>query len=118
MVDYKAELKIFCETQLKKDVESVPLNVAKLLEKPNRIKAILYQDCDQILLDKELQQQIGYSILPNGGWYVAMKSLMPNVTKEMVDWWFWWHAQDPIRYKMWFPNTHKCNAYDTKYETY
>jgi hypothetical protein len=37
---------------------------------------------------------------------------MPGVTAEMLDWWFWWHAMDPLRYKIWYPNSHQSNSVD------
>lgn len=117
-MDYKTKLTTFCETQLNKKAPSVPTDIANLLNEPNSIKTISVTDCNDILLDKALQQQVGYSILPNGGWYVAMKSPMPNVTKEMIDWWFWWVPQAPIRYQMWFPGSHKTISYDAKDERY
>ena len=117
-MDYKTELKAFCEAQVKKNAAPIPVDVAKLLEEPNCIKAISYIDCNELLIDKELQQQIGYAVFPNGCWYVAMRSPMPGVTQEMIDWWFWWQAQDSLRYKMWFPNAHKHIRYDKKDETY
>ncbi len=37
---------------------------------------------------------------------------MPGVTAEMIDWWFDWHARDPIRYRIWHPDAHFGNALD------
>ena len=31
---------------------------------------------------------------------------MPGVTSEMIEWWFRWHAREPIRYQVWFPGAH------------
>lgn len=61
---------------------------------------------NRLLSDVELQNEIGFCQLASGGWLVAMKSEMPGVTREMVEWWFWWHAQEPLRYKIWFPGEH------------
>lgn len=49
----------------------------------------------------------GYCWLPDGVGYVAMRVPMPNVTGEMVEWWFDWHPDDPARYVMWHPAAHK-----------
>lgn len=112
------ELDIFCQKQLTKKVEPVPAEIIKQLEQPNQIKTISYQNCDEILTNKELQKQVGYSQLDDGGWYVAMVSQMPNVTKEMIDWWFWWHSQDALRYQMWFPGSHIDISFGKKDENY
>lgn len=117
-MDIVKELNLFCEQQVKKNAAPLPASISKVLEKPNQIKAIEFSECDQIILHKEIQQQIGYTELPNGGWYVAVKTPMPNVSKEMFDWWFWWHAQEPISYKMWYPQYHFNNRYDIKDREY
>ncbi len=33
-----------------------------------------------------------------------------GVTGPMVDWWFDWHADDPIRYRIWHPLAHQGNS--------
>lgn len=41
--------------------------------------------------------------------YVAVLTKMPDVSGEMIDWWFWWHAVESLRYKIWFPGSHLAN---------
>ncbi len=48
----------------------------------------------------------GYCKMSDGSVYVAVLTKMPNVTGEMLDWWFWWHPMDPLRYKIWYPEAH------------
>ncbi len=31
---------------------------------------------------------------------------MPKVSVEMLYWWFRWHAEDPVRYQIWYPGMH------------
>ena len=62
-----------------------------------------------------LPAEQGYSILPDGGGYIANYVKMPGVTVEMIDWWFIWHFIAPpsvpkgngnLRYKIWCPKEH------------
>lgn len=62
-----------------------------------------------------LPAEQGYSILPDGGGYIANYVRMPGVTVEMIDWWFIWHFIAPpsvprengnLRYKIWCPKEH------------
>ncbi len=64
-----------------------------------------------VLLDPaELPGECGWCVLPDGCGYVAMRTEMPGVTGEMVDWWFDWHPHDPIRYRIWHPLAHESNS--------
>ena len=38
--------------------------------------------------------------------YVAVRTEMPGVSGEMWDWWFDWHPRDPLRYRLWYPDSH------------
>lgn len=31
---------------------------------------------------------------------------MPDVTADMLNWWFVWHGLDPLRYAIWDPEDH------------
>ena len=55
-------------------------------------------------------KKMGYYPLKDGGWLVAGNIPMPNVTAEMLYWWFAWHELDPLRYAIWDPEDH----FDTK----
>jgi hypothetical protein len=50
--------------------------------------------------------ETGYCWMPDGSCYVAVLTRMPGVTGDMLDWWFWWHALEDLRYKIWFPGAH------------
>jgi hypothetical protein len=66
-------------------------------------------DPDTLLDASELPGECGWCTLPNGCGYVAVRTAMPAVTAEMVDWWFDWHPRDPLRYRVWHPLAHKSN---------
>ncbi len=51
-------------------------------------------------------EKSGYFPLKEGGLLVAGNIPMPNVTAEMLQWWFAWHGLDPLRYAIWDPEDH------------
>lgn len=44
----------------------------------------------------------GYCVMPDGSGYVAARTFMPGVTPEMMNWWLKWHAEEDLRYKIWY----------------
>ena len=48
----------------------------------------------------------GYSLHDDGSMHVAVLTPMPGVAPAMWDWWFWWHATETERYKLWYPRAH------------
>ena len=67
-------------------------------------------DVDRLLDPAPLATETGWCTLPDGVGYVAVRTPMPAVSAEMVDWWFDWHADDPLRYRIWFPAAHETNS--------
>lgn len=53
--------------------------------------------------------ETGVCFMPDNSCYVAVLTRMPKVSGEMLDWWFWWHALETLRYKIWFPGSHLAN---------
>lgn len=53
--------------------------------------------------------ETGWCLLPDGSAYTAVRTLMPGVSGQMLDWWFEWHALDPLRYRIWYPQAHFDN---------
>lgn len=66
-------------------------------------------ELDRLLDPTPLPDENGWGVLPDGVVHVAVRTPMPGVTGEMVDWWFDWHADDPQRYRMWHPG-HVSNS--------
>ncbi len=63
--------------------------------------------------EKNKLLDVGYLIGENGfrrnedgSVYAAVLTKMPNVTIDMIDWWFWWHAAEDVRYQIWYPDMH------------
>lgn len=69
-----------------------------------------FEDRKRLLKDGYLPMENGYTTLADGTKLVATLTDMPNVTGEMMDWWFWWHLGRPIRYKLWHPLEHARNG--------
>ncbi|MFT4049848.1 MAG: hypothetical protein QM648_08420 [Solirubrobacterales bacterium] len=64
-------------------------------------------ELDRLLDPTPLEAERGCCFRGDGVGYVAMRVEMPDVTGEMVEWWFDWHPDDPARYVMWHPTAHK-----------
>lgn len=58
--------------------------------------------------------EAGARRLPNGMIEVAAYTRMPNVTAEMVDWWFADYLQTTEHYKMWEPDAHVWMEWENK----
>lgn len=43
---------------------------------------------------------------------------MPEITPEMIRWWFWWHPLKPERYRVWYPGEHFTIHYPKKQAAY
>jgi hypothetical protein len=68
--------------------------------------ALLRTQLDRLLDLAPLAAETGWCTLDDGTGYVAVRTPMPSVTSEMVEWWHTWHPRDPIRYQIWFPGAH------------
>lgn len=75
---------------------------------PDQVLAL--KDVDRLLDPAPLERETGWCVLPSGVAYVAVRTVMPEVSGEMVDWWFDWHPRDPLRYRVWHPKAHRDNS--------
>lgn len=51
--------------------------------------------------------QDGYGISADGLGFLANTTFMPEVTSDMLDWWFGWHCvENDLRYKIWDKEDH------------
>lgn len=75
-------------------------------------EALALEQMDQLLDPAPMACETGWCVLPDGVAYVAVRTAMPNVSSEMVDWWFDWHPRDPLRYRVWHPLAHRDNSLD------
>ncbi|MFI3211065.1 MAG: hypothetical protein R3Y64_08500 [Peptostreptococcaceae bacterium] len=98
--------------------EKIPKEIINNLESIGNITKLKYEDKNNILGDKNQYFECGYEKMDGDYYLVSMYTPMPNVTKEMVDWWFWWHPQDSKRYKAWYPGEHISINYNKKDKEY
>lgn len=70
------------------------------------VDALRVAELSALLDPGYLRAETGYCTFDDGRGYVAVLTKMPGVTAEMLDWWFDWHPQDPLRYRIWFPQAH------------
>lgn len=71
--------------------------------------ALPREGLDRLLDPAPLAAETGWCWLDDGVGYVAVRTAMPGVTDELVDWWFDWHAHDSLRYRVWHPGAHRGN---------
>lgn len=67
---------------------------------------------DRLLDPAPVAAETGWCWLDDGVGYVAVRTPMRGVSGELVDWWFDWHARDPLRYRVWHPGAHRDNRLD------
>ena len=96
---------------------TIPEKIRNQLDR-SAVTCTYLNNCDVILESDALQQEVGCSQFPDGSWMVSMVCPMPGITKEMIDWWFWWHCQEDLRYQVWFPGDHISIKYHKKDRAY
>jgi len=102
------------EKLMNKKLPSVPKDLN--IDNAN-VTFVPFSDKNAILKNEDIQRDAGH-VKYDKGHYVAMYCDMHGVTKDMLDWWFWWHPQADERYKAWFPGAHKKIGYAKKNENY
>ena len=75
-----------------------------------REQAILPDDMNIILNQQACPKSSGYCMLENGGGYLTVKSTLPGVTKEMLQWMVAWHGLEPVHYMAINGETHHSSA--------
>jgi hypothetical protein len=67
------------------------------------------------MLDRSpLPAETGWCTLADGVGFVAVRTEMPDVSGEMIDWWFDWHPRESLRYRVWHPAAHRANSLDPR----
>ena len=102
---------------LSRPLPAIPGEIREALNKAE-VSCTYLNNCDLILESDALQQEVGISRFPDGSWMVSMVCPMPGITKEMIEWWFWWHCQEDLRYQIWFPGDHIRIRYHRKDRDY
>jgi len=74
--------------------------------------ALSFNKINDLLNPGYLSLENGYCKMSDGSVFVAVLTEMPKVTGEMLDWWFWWHPINSLRYKVWYPESHFGTSLD------
>ena len=69
-------------------------------------KAIGPERMNDLLDPGHLAVEIGWCNLPDGAGFIANRMVYPDITAEMIDWWFAWHPLEDLRYRIWYPPQH------------
>ena len=69
-------------------------------------KAITPEQVNDLLNPGNLDVEIGWCNLPSGAGFIANRMIYPDITAEMIDWWFAWHPLEDLRYRIWYPPQH------------
>ena len=103
---------------MKKALPQIPPDIHAAIAAKAPVTRTALDEKDTILTDAALQREFGFARFDNGNYLVSMTCPMPGITPEMIRWWFWWHAQESIRYKIWFPGEHFRISYARKDRAY
>jgi hypothetical protein len=89
---------------------AVPLERARILQRgplaPELQMAPTAENINRYITDNSKFPDVGYALVDGSLAYVQSRMVMPNVTAEMMRWWFLWHPLEPQRYSLWFPHSH------------
>ncbi|MBW4549855.1 MAG: hypothetical protein KME35_01825 [Aphanocapsa sp. GSE-SYN-MK-11-07L] len=65
-----------------------------------------FEQCKQLFLPRNFGCESGIERLNNGGLHISVLTRMPNVTAEMIAWWFGDYMQTTEHYRLWHPRDH------------
>lgn len=102
---------------LKKPLPTIPSELSEQICK-SEITKTTFENKSDILRISGVQKEIGYAKMDDGTYLVSMVCPMKDITPEMIEWWFWWHAQDSLRYQVWYPGEHVKIRYHKKKKAY
>jgi len=86
----------------------IPAEKLKILDAPSEIEIVPFEEKNLFLAGEDKNFcQIGYGVAQDGSGFVCNETYMPNVSSEMLDWWFAWHSVGAdLRYKIWDSEDH------------
>ena len=97
------------EKLLRRENVSIPEVNRVILQKGADLplaEVLRIENKNDLLNNGYLKGENGFYHFSDGSAYAAVLTAMPDVSIEMIDWWFWWHAKEAIRYQIWYPDMH------------
>ena len=91
------------------ELAAIPQEKLAILQNgPSDIGAVPFERKGLYLKGEDQEYcQCGYGTQADGTGFVCNTTYMPDVTGEMLDWWFPWHSVgSDLRYKVWDPEDH------------
>ncbi|MGD9722553.1 MAG: hypothetical protein AB7O59_14575 [Pirellulales bacterium] len=61
------------------------------------------------------QVENGFGLVRGRAMHLAIRTELPKVSPDMIDWWFGWHSDEPQRYKLWHPRAHVHAAWCSRH---
>ncbi len=97
----KSYYSFLCEPEIPSGAE-----IAKLTGTVDPNKTLEFADRHKIFDPDFVPEPPGCYDLKTGGLVVSSCVPVPDITKEMMDWWMVWHQFDALRYALWDPQDH------------
>jgi len=97
------------EKYLKRPNATIPkehIEIINQRKEINNASALRRENINTLFNEGYVVNENGYCRLENGSMYTTVLTKMPNVTLDMINWWFWWHAAESVRYQIWYPDMH------------
>jgi hypothetical protein len=90
------------------ELKPIPERVREALARGVREspEALPLAQASRLLEPGYLPVEDGVERRPEGMLVVSVRTEMPGVTGEMMDWWFGWHLTHSERYRLWHPKAH------------
>lgn len=70
-------------------------------EPGDNVNALRIMNRNDLFKPGDLPGEFGWWLMDDGTALIANQTFFPDVTGEMFDWWFAWHALDRLRYAIW-----------------
>ena len=65
--------------------------IRQKINKASDITTISKSNINQLILNEDVQNETGYKCLDDGTYLLSMTLNFPNLTVDMIEWWFWWY---------------------------
>lgn len=93
---------------MSKEFAKIPEEKLELLKSPimPMEDGLLIDERNKLFEPGYLSDEVGVYPTPDGGKLVTNRTFFPGSNGEMFQWWFAWHALDPLRYAIWDPYDH------------